>query len=275
MRFTLFITFVFLFNLVRGQIDTDRPAFTNSVNVVPSKTLQFEGGLHYFYADNGAAPTFATEDFEGCLLEFQQYSLPIGVLRYGIAERTELRLSLPSISLVSGTLLKDSADYSSSGTDGLFGLGIKQRLYQGEKFSLSGLFSLSTYKINDQLTEQNRWLFASTDILWRYSITDKIIAAGTVGFSPDIYGNRFNAAALIGAYITPTFWVQGEYVSESILYYEAGFWSEIITVNLSAQKTLNDKNAIDFTVGSALFGSMLPPNLAVQVGYAHSFDLKK
>jgi hypothetical protein len=74
---------LFSASLAFGQIETDRPDFTESPNVVPKGSVQFETG---FVLEK------ATEDY--CLAEyFTNTTLNTTLVRFGLTDKTELRLN--------------------------------------------------------------------------------------------------------------------------------------------------------------------------------------
>lgn len=133
-----------------AQIETDRPDFTESPNVVPKGALQVETG---FVVENDAA--IMTYPFPGTATEERVYrntTLNTSLLRYGLLENLELRFNyaLQSSKLhkyevveqgqawPSPTELPDSAFNASRGFSTSF-IGFKTNLYKSDKMSIGFL----------------------------------------------------------------------------------------------------------------------------------------
>ena len=113
-----------ILNLANGQdqttppapspINTDRPAFADSSVVVPKQSLQFENG----FLDTGTSGKTT-------------YDFPETQMRYGLTDKTELRLALP-----------DDFQGPASGWSDL-AIGIKQQLGPIGGFDVSVVVALS------------------------------------------------------------------------------------------------------------------------------------
>lgn len=85
MRLILHITILLISSIAFAQIDTDRPAFTNSVNVVPQKSLQIETGLNYDWTKFSRFVYSSQFDPSRVI---QSFVFPSANLRYGLSEST-------------------------------------------------------------------------------------------------------------------------------------------------------------------------------------------
>ena len=101
-----------------GPIATDRPAVTNSSVVVPAGSLQVENG----FLENGNQGQRVLDG-------------PEGLVRFGVATRTELRFTVPDY----------FHNLSASGGSGLgdFAIGVKQQLGPTHGFDVSVILFLS------------------------------------------------------------------------------------------------------------------------------------
>ncbi|MFY0645044.1 MAG: transporter [Bacteroidia bacterium] len=133
MRIVLLIGIVLSQILSFGQIETDRPDFTESPNVVPKGALQIETGFVYE----------STAARQPCIEEItNDVTINTTLLRYGVSERTELRLNWSynhinthlqnwddGITFCPEILIDEDSSYSSLSP--VF-VGIKQNLHQGD-----------------------------------------------------------------------------------------------------------------------------------------------
>lgn len=134
-------------------IATDRPQITNSSIVVPCGSLQFENG--FLVTSNAGQRT---------------YDLPETSARFGIANKTELRLALPNYF---------SNFVASSETSSGFGdliLGLKQQLGPIHGFDLSLIPSLSLPTGADLISSHG--YDPSLQLPWSRSLSKSWTAAG-------------------------------------------------------------------------------------------------
>jgi len=82
--YQLILVFIISYS-VEAQIETDRPDFTESPNVVPAKALQVETGFVW----EQDASTFSTSG----QLKTRNITLNTTLLRYGLSDKVELRLN--------------------------------------------------------------------------------------------------------------------------------------------------------------------------------------
>ncbi len=271
MRLILHITILLICSITFAQIDTDRPAFTNSVNVVPQKSLQIETGLNYDWTKFSRFVYSSQFDPPRVI---QSFVFPSANLRYGLSESTEARLSLPNFVYQNFSFPDNDSTVVSSYFSIPLVIGLKQRIYNGDKLKLSSMITLVGYGTERVETPRRFWVEASVDLIWSYQLTDKLRSAGTFIFRPELDGNYINGAALVGYQGTPNFWMQGEYVYGIFNKFDQDRGRSTGTINLSAQNTITDYNAVDLTVGSTLLG-YLPWNYSIQIGYSHLFNPKK
>lgn len=269
--YTLLIFSLTLSLDIYAQIDTDRPAFTNSVNVVPKKSLQIETGLNYDWTK--VPRSVYSSQFDPPLV-IQSFVFPSANLRYGLSESTEARLFLPNFVYQNFSFPDDDSTVVSSNFSIPLVIGLKQRIYNGDKLKLSSMITLVGYGTGRVETPRRFWVETSVDLIWSYQLTDKLRSAGTFILRPELDGNYINGAALVGYQITPNFWMQGEYVYRIFNQYDRDWGRSTGTINLSAQKNITDYNAVDLTVGSTLFGYLFW-NYSIQLGYAHLINANK
>ena len=253
-----------------AQIDTDRPAYTNSVNVVPKNKLQVEFGLEYFFQSTEQRPVIQTAIR---VTRLEQISGPFTFLRYGISDQTELRLELPTTTFSRGRFSNDSiTQYSESPWNRAMGIGLKQRIVNNEKFKLSNIITLRSRRDYLVTSERVVGFHLANDLLWDYASSKRSKIAGTLGFAggKDVY--QVNAAVLIGRVFGDHLWLQSELVWQNALFEDRRNNFRFTTFNLSAQYPFSERSAIDLTLGSIIRPSTLfPPNLSVQLGYAYLF----
>ena len=275
MRFSQIIILCLLGLACSAQIDTDRPAFTNSVNIVPKRTLQFEGGIGYGVQVNTLRPLFTN----GAYLErLETVSAPQGIFRYGISSQTEIRLKLPQFSFSRTKFSNDSiSGYSQDFWNRQVGIGLKQRILDNDKFSLSYLAMLRSERDYFFDSERAITLGLFNDLIWEYRFSEKSKMAGTVGFGNLKDSYQLNGAVLIGSKINDQLWLQVEAVSEN--YFSENLRRNInyYTLNLSNQYALTERDAIDLTIGSIVHSTIFsnPRNLTIKLGYAHLFNSNK
>lgn len=127
-----------------AQIETDRPDFTESPNVVPKGALQIETG---FVLEN---------DVSDIGVETTNTTINTSLFRYGIADKTELRLNWAfnankTVQDAGNCLSCDSLSSSETGFSPFF-IGIKQNLHRGDRVAigfLAHLYLPFTNTIND------------------------------------------------------------------------------------------------------------------------------
>jgi hypothetical protein len=274
MRFSPILVLCLLSLASYAQIDTDRPAFTNSVNVVPQNRLQFEGGMAYTLQATNVVPILNNGR---SLKRLETYTLPQAVFRYGITSRAEVRFEVPQFSLSRYKLANDSQSrYATDLWNRQVGMGLKFQILDKDKFTLSYLATLRTERDNFPESERELTFGLFNDLIWEYRFNEKSKMAGTLGFGNGKDAYAVNAAALIGTKINNRLWLQAEAVSENYLYENSRYNVSYYTLNLSSQYALTQRDAIDLTVGSVVHSTafILPRNLTIQLGYAHLFNAK-
>lgn len=135
-----FILLCLLVSRVNAQIETDRPDFTESPNVVPKGALQIETGFIYerdrFYMESPmqSPPEVTTSNI----------TLNTTLFRYGLTDRVELRVNYSidrfKIEKYESIVLPDPSLFDPlKGLSSTF-VGIKTNLYRSERVSV-GLLS--------------------------------------------------------------------------------------------------------------------------------------
>lgn len=256
---------------VFAQIDTDRPAYTNSVNVVPKNALQIEGGLGYNVQVNTLIPVANTALY---LKRLETFSAPQTVFRYGISNQTEIRCEMPQFIFSRVKFSNDSMSrYTREPWNRQVGIGLKHKILATDRFTLSSLTTLRSQR--DFFSESERELTFGlyNDLIWEYRLNDKSKIAGTCGFGNPKDSHYLNGAILFGSKINDRLWLQAEAVSESYHFENSRHNVFFRTLNISSQYVLSKRDAIDITFGSLLSSSLSSPkNLITQVGYAHFFN---
>lgn len=258
-----------------AQIDTDRPAFTNTVSTVSQKAFQVEAGFEYFtqqgYSSRPIKPN-------GPYLARQDaFFLPFGIVRIGVSKQAEFRIELPSTSFIRSNFSNDSSDgFSSETWNRQIGVGLKHQIINNQKFRLSNLVTLRSNRDYSILSEREVTFDLSNDVLWDYRINEKSKVAGVIGLANGRDAYFVNAAALYGRTFGENLWIQSEIVLQSTFFKDSRFNWQANTLNLSGQYTLTKQDAIDLTLGSVFRSTfLLSPNFSVQLGYAHLFNSNK
>ncbi len=256
---------------VFAQIDTDRPAYTNSVNVVPKNALQFEGGFGYNVKVNTLIPVANTALY---LKRLETFSAAQTVFRYGISSQTEIRCEVPQFIFSRFKFSNDSMSrYNREPWNRQVGIGLKHKILATDRFTLSSLITLRSQR--DAFAESERELTFGlyNDLIWEYRLNDKSKIAGTCGFGNLKDSYYLNGAILFGSKINDRIWLQAEAVSESYHFENIRYNSYFRTLNISSQYIVSKRDAIDITIGSLLGSNFfMPRNLNIQLGYAHLFN---
>ncbi len=251
-----------------AQIDTDRPAYTNTPSTVAAKTLQLEGGVH------------GVLDFPTGNSLTQSWTLPSTMVRFGVSKTTELRLELPSVSVHrdvrNNTIRSEGWDLDN------LSLGLKSKIYSGQKYSISSITTITFLEQSDAWLTTPITAELRLGIPMSYTLNEKAAIAGSVVIQ---FREIFTSTAysvLYGRYVKPKLWVQAEYVSTGtnlgLGAVDNLYWTH--DANFSAQITISDNMKTDITLGSR-FLSQLPgiglydnPNLRIQIGLAYAFHKK-
>ncbi len=260
----LFLIFCAISYNVKAQIDTDRPAYTNSVNTIPAFKFQLEGGLHssYFsYKSNGS-------DFN--------ISLPNTMLRYGVSDNAELRLEIPSLV---GRSVKRGPSFVADGIElENASLGVKSKIYKGDKLNISGIGSVFFMERYQKWITTPLRFGINASFPFSYALSKSSSIGGTAGLSI-LEGNTvFRSSLLYGRFLSPKTWVQAEYYNAIL--YNFGFspstmYSVIHNANFSSQFTVSEFCKLDFTLGAQLKNELnnttifTTPNLRSQFGFAY------
>jgi Putative MetA-pathway of phenol degradation len=151
-----------------STISTDRPQITSASTVVPCGSLQLENGLT-----------------ETSTSSQRTFDLPETSIRFGVANRTELRLAVP---------IYYSNFVASSGTANGFGdltLGLKQQLGPIHKFDLS-IIPAITLPTGAELISSHGY-DPSIQAPWSRSLSKNWTAAGMLSIAWPTIDSRHNA----------------------------------------------------------------------------------
>jgi len=209
-------------NLVVGQtIDTNRPGFSFSPNVVGPGQWQLETGIAYIQIDKDASSTF----------------LPLAEIRIGVADELEVFVS-------SLSWLKTKS--SGSETSGLIDmvLGGKANISDDDaKTQMALLFQLSVPTGNDEYSS-DRW-DPSIAFIWAHN--GDLAIAGTVKISEFQSGYQLDNGLKM-----PFSWNDSH---SSFVEWEANLpegGGSTHWLNGAHQWLINDRTQIDFSVGLGL-----------------------
>jgi hypothetical protein len=198
MKRLLVVGFILCSLLSNAQIETDRPRFTISPNVVPHKALQIESG---FIWENDKEEIIG--DFPGTGIWEESYrnlSINTLLLRYGLTKNLELRLNTTfrSITMTQfeviepGPWLPPNFQPSESAFDPQRGIsstfiGFKTNLYTSEKLSIGFLGHLHIPELTsgDFLQPLNQQIAPEFLIPVVYSLTNNLSVAAQYGIRWD------------------------------------------------------------------------------------------
>jgi len=158
-----------------STIATDRPQITNSSVVVPCGSLQFENG---FQATGSAGQ--------------RTYDLPETSVRFGVANRTEFRFSVPDYYINDGT--------ASGNADGAgdLSVGFKQQLGPARGFDVSLIPSLSLPTGADRISSHG--YDAAVQLPWSRGLSKNWTAAGQFGVMWPTESGRHTATGQASIY---------------------------------------------------------------------------
>lgn len=237
-----------LFLTSRAQIETDRPDFTESPNVVPKGSIQFETGV--IFEQDLLSST--------CRVIQRNITLSTGLLRYGIGKRTELRFNYsldqsttlikdgpcPMIDLI---LPEDEFGFSP------FFLGVKQNIMSTDRVSI-GVLAHAYFPTEKNFTPE---VLVPVGL----SITDKFGVAFQLGgvWNDEVdarYGYTlalgYAVTSKLGVYIEPYgYFHNSDNANLNSLLINGGFTyapTDNMMFDLTTGKGISD-NAADFFVG--------------------------
>jgi hypothetical protein len=150
-----------------STISTDRPQITNSSVVVPCGSLQFENGLQQFGSGG-----------------HQGFDIPETSIRFGIANKTELRLGVPDY--FHNT---DTGSAFAGGAGDLL-IGLKQQLGPTHGFDVSVIPSVSLPTGSNALSSHGYDF--SVQVPWSRSLTKVWTAAGQLALFDPTQGTQRN-----------------------------------------------------------------------------------
>jgi hypothetical protein len=246
-RATTVTTVVLLFAaLLRSQtppalppINTDRPAFADSSVVVPKGSLQIENG----FQDTATAGQH-TED------------LPETLFRYGLADKTELRVSAPDYVFTSGF--------------GDLSAGVKQQLGPIHGFDVSVVITLS-FPTGARVLSSHGYE-PSIQFPWSHSLPKNWTAAGMFSVYWPTQGRSRNVTGqvtfLFDRQITGPWDAFLEYLGD---YPQRGGPEHLIHFGTSYKVT--PRQQVDFDIGAGL--SAAAPGHLLGVGYSFRVDKRR
>jgi hypothetical protein len=236
-----------------GDIDSDRPGFTNSANPVGRGVIQLEGGLAFTKTSLGGVP------------DERRFSLQ-ATLRVGLLENLELRLDGEPFVALRG------ADDASGFGD--VTLGLKWRLYDPPKDSLwPALGVLPFVKINtarspigSERPDGGVVGLASFDFPTANLFLDVNVGGTAVGQEDDSPVYQAVAGASLGTYLTPRLRVGVEFFFQSK---EERTSRDQAVIQMGVSYLVTRDFALDGAVGTSVIGQA--PDYFVQAGMSVRF----
>jgi hypothetical protein len=229
-------------------ISTDRPVVANSSVVVPKGYLQAENGFLITSADGESVADF-----------------PETSLRFGLLDKTELRLALPDyFHTVSGTSVTVSGF-------GDFAVGVKQQLGPFDKdFNLSAIFFLSLPTGANAISSHG--YDPGLQFPWSKQISKNWMAMGQIAFYwPTLTGtHNFTGETtfVFDRQITPAWDAFVEYAGD---FPQRGGSRQILHVGGACK--LSPRQQIDFHAGAGL--SPAAPHFFIGAGYSFLLRVAK
>lgn len=146
-------------------ISTDRPDLTESANVIPHKSIQFEAGI--FYEKNTQ---------EG--LTTKNYSYPSVLLRYGLLSNLELRMEIENVK----NIIDSIGTSSSKNTFSFATIGAKVNVREEDGLipAVGFIFSLSIPSLTTENVETD-YVGTSINLAMQNSLTDKLSSGLNLG----------------------------------------------------------------------------------------------
>jgi hypothetical protein len=228
----------------QSPIATDRPQVTNSSVVVPCGSLQFENGFQVTGTGGQRTPDF-----------------PETSVRFGIAAKTELRISVPNYF---------QNDAAASGTNG-FGdltLGLKQKLGPVDGFDISLIPSLSLPTGANSISSHG--YDPTVQLPWSRSLTKSWTVAGQFGVTWPTESGRRNSAGQTSLYVdrqlTPLW---DAYVEYSGAFPQRGGPQHLIDFGTAYKPTPHQQ--VDLHCGFGLSSSA--PDYSIGFGYSVRFQI--
>ncbi len=225
--------------LAHAQINTDRPAVTDSSAVVPKGVFQFENGF--------------LDSYQGSWI----FDLPETVIRVGVGPSTELRFTAP--------------DYYQNSGFGDFAFGIKQQLYsKPDGFEASAVVTLS-FPTGAHAASSHGY-DPSFQAPWSYKLSANWTAAGMLSlYVPTLDGSHRvvgESAFLVDRQLTKPWDAFLEYVGD---FQREGGPRHLLHVGTSYKIT--QQQQLDLHAGFGLSSAAV--DHFVGVGYSFFFKLRQ
>jgi hypothetical protein len=189
MKNSLVILLLLVSTSLVAQIETDRPDFTESPNVVPKGALQIETG---FILEND----YSAKEQRNCKIQLSERNFTVNttLLRYGLTKNIELRLntnySISKVGKMNDILILDSTH--NPNLDDIKGfqspfIGFKTNLYKNDKLSIGFLGHLYIPELAsvDFMKANGQKIAPEFLIPLTYDITDKFGIAVQYGLTWD------------------------------------------------------------------------------------------
>lgn len=255
MKFILKLSFLLLCNNVFAQIETDRPDFTESPNVVPNGAFQIETGFVFekdFLIEQGHVYSAS--------FEFNNFTYNTTLLRYGLLENLELRANFQFDcyhfqelkvleSKIIPTTLEYTGDTIKKGITTSF-IGFKTNLYKNNNFSLGflGHLYIPDLATGDFTRTVGQKIGPEFLVPAALSLNDKLGLNGQVGITWDgmssvpRYNYNFGVNYAIGTRLSTYL--------ESVNYFYLD--EKILFLNGGVTYLVNDNFQLDLTGGLGL-----------------------
>lgn len=230
----------------KSAIATDRPQITNSSVVVPCRSLQFENGLQV----TGSSGV-------------RGFDLPETGLRLGVANKTELRFSVPEYFLNAG---------SATGANGFgdLGVGVKQQLGPAKGFDVSVIAAVSLPGGANAISSHG--YDAVVQAPWSRSLSKNWTVAGQVGVGWPTSSGRHNATGQGSVYFDR----QMSATVDAFVEYAGGFpqrGGPQHLVDFGAAYKPTPHQQLDVHCGMGLSAAV--PDYVVGLGYSVRFQVRR
>jgi hypothetical protein len=152
----------------KDRIETDRPDFTEGTSTVGKGVLQFEGGYTYTRAPDGKPA-------------LNEHNLPELLIRYGLAERLELRCEWEGVVWTRADRNAASPENQTGCTDADF--GFKYALTKQDKWRPATSIIVAVTAPCGSPTQSNQQVGAVVNYLYSWELSKKVTLAGSTNHS--------------------------------------------------------------------------------------------
>jgi hypothetical protein len=265
----------FITSSVFAQIETDRPDFTESPNVVPKKSLQFETGFVY---------EKDVLSFCGSNETYENTTFNTGLIRYGLTNKIELRFNwsygqsrtkseaFPTLVPCSDNLGNFNGDtsFAYQGASPYF-VGLKFNLFKNDKISL-GLLTHAYLPFGAHENEELETIAPEFLLPCSYTINDNLSLAAQYGAT---WNGSKNASEVTSSY---TFSVAYGLTNQLGIYVEPyGYFAKSLAsdhrINGGFTYLVNNNFQLDLTGGAGL--TPAAPDYFISCGLSVLFLPKK